>query len=205
MSLPTHITHYFEAEYGPFLNICDLLDDEVARLVEREKDADTAFNRYAMGEEFLSWRRSADDLLIRKYSEKFGFRPQNRPFFAVLGDFDRTMTMFRHGRRVSLEVSDFSAEEVTFMYPDHAHLTTLYGADVPHLFYQPHHLPDEEFWGQLYTYEELRADYESSRIAESIEEHLQRDGWAGCYVEAHMWCRDRRTTGSDCEPDHTAT
>ena len=83
------------------------------------------------------------------------------------------------------------------MYPDHAHLTTLYGADVPHLFYQPHHLPDEVFWGQLYTYEELSADYVSSRIAESIEEHLARDGWAGCYVEAHIWCRDRRTIGSE--------
>ena len=194
MPLPTYITHYFEAEYGPFLNLCDLQDEEVATLVEREKHAKTAFNRFAMGEEFLAWRRSADDLLIRKYSEKFGFRPRHRPFFAVLGDFDRTMTMFRQGRRVRLELSEFSEEEVTFMYPDHAHLTTLYGADVPHLFYQPHHLPDKDFWGQLYTYEELCADHESSGIAESIAEHRERDGWAGCYVEAHIWCRDRRTT-----------
>ena len=125
MSLPTHISHYFEAEHGPFLNICDLRDDEVATLTEREKDADTAFNRFAMGDEFLSWRRSADDLLIRKYAEKFGFRPEHRPFFAVLGDFDKTMTMFRHGRRVQLELSEFSEKEVTFMYPDHSHLTTL--------------------------------------------------------------------------------
>jgi len=197
LSLPTHISHYFEAEYGPFLNICDLQDDEVATLIEREKDADTAFNRFAMGEEFFSWRRSADDLLIRKYAEKFGFRPKRRPFFAILGDFDRTMTMFRDGRRLSLELSEFSEEEVTFMYPDHSHLTTLYGADVPHLFYQPHHMPDELFWGQLYTYQELCEDYQSSRIAESIEKHLERNGWAGCYVEAHIWCRDIRATGSE--------
>ena len=124
MPLPSHITHYFEAEYGPFLNICDLEDDQVAELVEREKNADTAFNRFAMGEEFLSWRKSADDLLIRAYSEKFGFRPEHRPFFATLGDFDKTMTMFRQGRSVKLELSNFTDEEVTFMYPDHAHLTT---------------------------------------------------------------------------------
>ena len=122
----------------------------MAKLIEREKDSDTAFNRFAMGEEFMLWRRSADDLLIRAYSEKFGFRPEHRPFFAVLGNFDKTMTMFRHGRRAKLELSEFAEEEVTFMYPDHSHLTTHYGADVPQLFYQPHHLPNERFWGQIF-------------------------------------------------------
>ncbi len=53
MSLPTYLTHYFEAEYGPFLNICDLGSEQVAKLVECESSADTAFNRFAMEEEFL--------------------------------------------------------------------------------------------------------------------------------------------------------
>lgn len=194
MILPSHISHYYEAEYGPFLNICDLGDHEVDELVEREKSAETAFNRFAMGKDFLRWRKSADDLLIRAYSEKFGFDPEHRPFFAVLGDFDKTMTMFRDGRKIQLDLGDFSEEEVTFMYPDHSQLTTHYGADVPYLFYQPHHLPEEKFWGQLYTYKELAADFKASRIGESIREHQQRDGWAGCYVEAHIWCRDKRTT-----------
>ena len=205
MSLPIHITHYFEAEYGPFLNICDLDDDGVTKLIESEKNSKTAFNRFAMGNDFLKWRRSADELLIRAYTEKFGFKPKHRPYFAVLGNFDKTLTMFREGRSLSIDVSEFTEDEITFMYPDHAHLTKHYGADVPHLFYQPHHLPGQIFWGQLYTYRELLAEYESSRIAEFIAKHIEKDGWAGCYVEAHIWCRDERTTlseqGGDAKTD----
>jgi hypothetical protein len=60
MGLPNYITHYFEAEHGPFQNICDLNDHEVEKLVHEEKNARTAFNRFAMGPDFLTWRREAD-------------------------------------------------------------------------------------------------------------------------------------------------
>jgi len=193
MKIPTFITHYFERDRGPFLNICDLPDDELKNLVADERESETAFNRFALGPDFIEWRLAADDLLIRAYQDKFGFLPIGRPYFAVLGEFDKTMTMFRQGDRIVLNLADFEDHEVTFMYPDHAHLTSYYGAEVPHLFYQPHHMPNERFLGQLYTFQELSADFESSRISELIEEHLQRDGWAGCYVEAQIWCRDHRT------------
>lgn len=193
MNIPTFITHYFERDRGPFLNICDLPNDELKNLVANERESETAFNRFALGPDFIEWRLAADDLLIRAYHDKFGFLPIGRPYFAVLGEFDKTLTMFRQGDRIVLNLADFEDHEVTFMYPDHAHLTSYYGAEVPHLFFQPHHMPNERFWGQLYTFQELSADFESSRISKWIEEHLQRDGWAGCYVEAQIWCRDHRT------------
>jgi hypothetical protein len=37
------------------------------------------------------------------YSEKFGIEPKIRPYFAVLGSFDRTMGMYRDGRSIQLE------------------------------------------------------------------------------------------------------
>jgi hypothetical protein len=80
-SLPGFLTHYFEADKGPFRNICDLPDQEI----EAEKHAGTAFNRFALGPNFFKIRRAADDLLIEKYTEKFGVKPQIRPYFAVLG------------------------------------------------------------------------------------------------------------------------
>lgn len=193
MEIPTFITHYFESDRGPFLNICDLPDSEVQRVIDEEKNSDTAFNRFALGSDFIKWRFAADDLLMRAYHDKFGFHPIGRPYFAVLGEFDKMLTMFRKGDRIVLNLADFEEHEVTFMYPDHSHLTSYYGAEVPHLFYQPHHMPNERFWGQLFTFQELSADFDSSRISELIEEHQQRDGWAGCYVEAHIWCRDQRT------------
>jgi len=199
LPLPTYITHYFEADYGPFLNLCDLEENEVSELFEREKDCPTAFNRFAMGEDFLRWRRSADDLLIRAYAEKFGIQPNNRPYFAVLGEFDKTLSMFRQGRKMRLELSDFAENEITFMYPDHSHLTQYYGAEVPHLFYQLHHFSDEPFLGRVYTYQEFVAEYHSSRISDFVAKHVEADGWAGCYVEAHLWCRDQRTASKRIE------
>ena len=45
--LPSFLTHYYEAERGPFKNVCDLSEAELDRLIAAEKDADTAFNRFA--------------------------------------------------------------------------------------------------------------------------------------------------------------
>lgn len=194
MELPTFITHYFEKDRGPFLNICDLPDDGLRRLAADEKDSETAFNRFALGPDFMKWRLAADNLLIGAYHEKFGFPPIGRPYFAVLGEFDKTLTMFRQGSRIVLNLSDFEDHEVTFMYPDHSHLTSFYGAEVPHLFYQLRDSPDNQgFRGQLFTFSELSSRFVDSGIAESIRSHQARDGWAGCYVEAQIWCRDHRT------------
>ncbi|MEK7951388.1 hypothetical protein [Luteolibacter soli] len=196
MGLPEYITHYFEADRGPFRNICDLSEEDARKLVSEEENATTAFNRFAMGPDFLAWRREADDLLIRAYSEKFGCVPEGRPYFAVLGSFDKTLTMFREGRKIEMEVSGFSEKELTFMYPDHAHLVTVYGADAPALFYQPPtDWSRESFWGRLFTLAELREEYSRLGIDRMIRAHEERDGWAGCYVEAQLWRRGLRGEG----------
>ena len=194
MKIPTFITHYFERDRGPFLNICDLPDDELKNLVADERESVTAFNRFALGPDFIEWRLAADDLLIRAYHDKFGFLPIGRPYFAVLGEFDKTLTMFRQGDRIVLNLADFEDHEVTFMYPDHSHLTSYYGAEAPHLFYQLRDTPENRgFRGQLFTFSELSSRIIDSGIADSINSHLARDGWVGCYVEAQIWCRDHRT------------
>lgn len=194
MSLPSHITHYFESDHGPFRNICDLDPQEADEIVRAERSARTGFNRFALGPEFLSWRREADDLLIRAYTEKFGHPPEGRPYFALLGSFDRTLTMFREGRKIAIDISDFSEHELTFMYPDHAHLVTFYGSNAPALFYQPP--PDwtrQSYWGRIFTIGELEQEYSTLGIDTMIQAHKERDGWAGCYVEAHIW---RRSLGN---------
>jgi len=194
MKLPDFVTHYFESDYGPYLNVCDLDEVALARLTTRERTADTAFNRFAMGPVFFEWRRAADDLLIRAYREKFGFAPAGRPFYALLGEFDKTLTMFREGRKMTLRIDDFSDHEMTFMYPDHAHLTSYYRSGAPDLFCQPSaetsHYP---FWGKLFTYQELCSAFGDLGLDSMIATHKAQDRWVGCYVEAHLWKRELRT------------
>jgi len=140
-----------------------------------------------MGDTFMKWRRSADDCLIRLYKERFGVTPAKRPFFALLGEFDKTLTMFRDGQKVRFDVSEFEEFEITFMYPDHSHLTKEYNQSVPHLFFQRRDLEGAHFWGKLYTYKELQENYVTDGIGHYIQRYLNADGWAGCYVEAHVW------------------
>ncbi|HEX4200828.1 MAG TPA: hypothetical protein VHY59_04870, partial [Chthoniobacterales bacterium] len=59
--IPSFLTHYYEAERGPFKNVCDLSDAELDHLIAAEKDAETAFNRFALGKDFFKIRRAADD------------------------------------------------------------------------------------------------------------------------------------------------
>jgi hypothetical protein len=192
--IPSFVTHYYEAERGPFKNVCDLTDGELEGLVLAEKDAGTAFNRFALGTDFFKIRRAADDLLIGKYTEKFGFAPSGRPFYAVLGEFDRTSSMYRNGRSVRIGLSRLSREQVTFMYPDHFALVWSKGLfpPPPVLFPPPCHYSYEPFHDLLFTYDELleavRLYVLDSRIARAKRLNL----WVSSYIEAHIWDPDIR-------------
>jgi hypothetical protein len=184
-TLPTFVTHYFEADKGPFRNICDLSDQEIETVIEAEKDADTAFNRFALGSDFFGIRRAADDLLIEKYKEKFRSKPKIRPYFAILGAFDRTLTMYRNGRSIQISISLFSPEHITFMYPDHFHFVWSKGLLQPEFPYCY-----ERFHDLLFTYADLPEAAEIYHFYERIADARRRGMWAGSYIEAHIWDPD---------------
>jgi hypothetical protein len=186
--LPSFLTHYYEAERGPFKNVCDLSDAELDRLIAAEKDADTAFNRFALGKDFFKIRRAADDLLIEKYAEKFGCKPLNRPFYAVLGEFDRTLSMYRDGRSVRIEVSQFSREQVTFMYPDHFVLvwSRKLFPPLPALF-GPCRYSYEPFHDRLFSYDELADAFIRYSLDARIASAKRQNLWVSSYIEAHIW------------------
>jgi hypothetical protein len=182
--LPSFLTHYYEAESGPFRNICDLSDEEVDRLIAAEKNADTAFNRFALGRDFFKIRRAADDLLIEKYTEKFGRAPEGRPFYAVLGEFDRTLSMYRDGRSVRIDVSIFSRALVWskgLFSPPSA------------LFPPPHFYSYEPFHDRLFTYGELPEAIRVYSLDSRIAKAKQVNMWVSSYIEAHIWDPDIRS------------
>jgi hypothetical protein len=186
--IPSVLTHYYEAERGPFKNVCDLSEEELDDLIAAEKGAKTAFNRFALGKDFFKIRRAADDLLIEKYVEKFGFRPGCRPFYAVLGEFDRTLSMYRDGRTIRLNVYEFSREEVTFMYPDHFVLVWSRGLyPPPSAWFGPHPYSHERFHDCLFTYDELPDAFLTHSLEERIVHAKQQNLWVSSYIEAHIW------------------
>jgi hypothetical protein len=182
------LTHYYEAERGPFKNVCDLTEEEIDHLISVEKDAETGFNRFALGRDFFKIRRTADDLLIERYGEKFGFSPLGRPFYAVLGEFDRTLSMYRLGRSIRLDMSRFSREQVTFMYPDHFVLVWSKGLyPPPRALFGSSTYSYEAIHDCLFTYDELPEAFVTYSLEDRITRAKRRDLWVSSYIEAHVW------------------
>ena len=202
MKLERHISHYFEREHGPFLSICDLDSAATESIIERERDAETGFNRFSFGTDFFDFRKLADDLLCELYSEKFGKEPERRPYYAVLGDADVVGGLYRDPHKLKIPLDYFSASEITFMCPDHFHLVGLRKMDVRRSFgYQPPKDYSEEeypYFGKLLTYHELETQLSELKIDEYLTENRRTNHWYR-YIEAQIWAdpRDMRSRFKD--------
>jgi hypothetical protein len=191
MDLPTQISHYFEREEGPFLNICDLDSDQRSRIVSREKDAETGFNRFSYGDEFFDFRLLADDLILELYESKFGKRPARRPFYGVLGNADVVGGLYRDPWKIRMPIDEFASHELTFMCPDHFHLVSfmkrsggkkMFGWQVPKDYCES----EFPFFGNLLTYQELHEGLQKLKIDQHLETQRKKNGWYR-YVEAQIW------------------
>ena len=182
--LSRFLTHYFEADKGPFRNICDLSDEQIELIIEAEKGAETAFNRFALGSDFFKLRRAADDLLVEKYAEKFGVKPRIRPF-RRFGSFRSNHEHVSRWQKHSDQNLLLSPEHVTFMYPDHFHLAWSKGLFLPEVPYSC-----EPFHDLLLTYAELPVAIRTYHLDARIEEAKRRGMWTHSYIEAHIWDPD---------------
>ena len=114
--------------------------------------------------------------------------PAGRPFYAVLGEFDRTLSMYRDGRSVRLNMSRFSREQVTFMYPDHFVLVWSKG-----LYPPPPALSGASIYAYesvhdcLFTYDELPEAFRTYFFDSRIALAKRKDLWVSSYIEAHIW------------------
>lgn len=191
MEFASHVSHYFEKEAGPLLSICDLAPEQRRAIIDREKDAETGFNRFSYGEEFFDFRLLADDLLLDLYEGKFGRRPERRPFYGVLGDADVVGGLFRDPHKMRIPVEAFGEGELTFMCPDHFHLVSLmkrdgggrmFGYQIPNDYSEEAY----PYFGKLMTYEELVEGFEALKIDRHLMKEMESNGWYR-YVEAQIW------------------
>lgn len=191
---PSYLTHYFEQSAGPFQNICDLSEEEIDQIREMELESEIQYSRFKIWPRFIESRRAADDLLVDLYCQKFNKTSAPRPVYAVLGDFHRIPGLFANPGKIRIEIADLKEDELTFIYPDHAHLIQYFNHSAPPFGaalpkdYDPESMP---YYGQLFTCEELRVKHIEFGIKEMIDAHLRHpDSFVYSYVEAHIWTRD---------------
>jgi hypothetical protein len=191
MELPVRVSHYFEKEYGSLLNICDLDSHQRSQIIHREKNAETGFNRFSLGDEFFDFRLLADDLLLDLYEQKFGVRPERRPFYGVLGDADVVGGLYRDPYKIQIPIEAFDLGELTFMCPDHFHLVSfmnrgcsrkMFGLQLPEDYSESEY----PYFGKLLTYEELVEDFHELKVDQHLDREIGENGWYR-YVEAQIW------------------
>ncbi|NBB81083.1 MAG: hypothetical protein GVY36_16860 [Verrucomicrobia bacterium] len=191
MEIPAYITHYFEKDAGPLLNICDLDPQQRSEIIRREKNANTGFNRFSLGEEFFDFRLLADDLLLELYESKFGEKSARRPFYGVLGDADVVGGLYRDPYKIRIPITEFGPEDLTFMCPDHFHLVSFlkrngdkkaFGYQLPKDFSESRY----PYFGKLMTFEELVDGFRKLGIYQFLERQKAENNWYR-YVEAQIW------------------
>lgn len=196
MDFPTHISHYFEKEVGPLMSICELEPQERNQIIDREKTAQTGFNRFAFGEEFFDFRLRADDLLLELYERKFGQRPERRPFYGVLGNADVVGGLYRDPYKLRISIDEFGPGELTFMCPDHFHLvswmergegTRMFGVQLPKDYTESEY----PYFGKLMTYKELVDGFVELKVDQHLERERKNNGWYR-YIEAQIWSEPDR-------------
>lgn len=192
--IPTYVTHYYESEYGPFRNICDLSETEWGPLIEREQNSGTEFNRFDIGKEFFRSRCEADDILIRLYEDKFEQKSSMRPSYATLGSFERTNGMYRVPLKIEIPLSLFEENEITFIYEDHSHLGWMIGSQAA-----PDWFKEREYHTTLFSQSELKEAFRQYGFGARIKSARENNRWVSSYIEAHIWT-DLDTLNSRSQP-----
>ena len=119
--------------------------------------------------------------------------PCGRPFYAVLGEFDRTLSMYRDGRSIRLDISRLSREQVTFMYPDHFVLVWSSGLyPPPPALFGCHTYSHEAVHDCLFTSDELPEAFRIYSLDDRIATAKRKGLWVSSYIEAHIWDPDIR-------------
>jgi hypothetical protein len=199
MEIPFYVTHYFEKDAGPFLNICDLDAEQRRKIIQHEKNANTGFNRFSLGEEFFEFRVLADNLLLELYEAKFGQKPARRPFYGVLGDADVVGGLYRDPYKIKVPTNEFGHGELTFMCPDHFHLvsfmnrnsgTKVFGCQLPEDFSKSEY----PYFGKLMTYEELVLGFQKLQLNQYLKRAVEKNSWYR-YIEAQIWSEPESLLG----------
>jgi len=165
--------HYYELKIGPFVNLSDLPLDEAERVQSCIK-SEGAVLANKRGEDYLVVRREIENKVRSLFIGKGGRPERQKPHYMTLGACDWMLDCFVEGRVLSIPLSAFSKEVISFTYGD------TFPAMRAH--------DNKPYRGIVYTLGE---------IAEIIElyglpQNWNADGSKGPdrYIEAQIWTDD---------------
>ena len=167
--LPDFLSHYYEADTGPFRSLSALSEADAASLLARLRE-ESVFAGKRDGD-YIARRHRAEASVRAAFSAKGGRPARLHPHYMILGACPWVRTWYRDGRELRIPLDAFPADCVSFTYGD----------TFPAMFYEdgkPHRK-------QVYTLAELPALVATYGLPQA----WNPDGRHGPdrYIEAQVW------------------
>ena len=177
-----HLYHYFEKSCGPFRSITAIPFEEAAA-IQRAKKARDPRSVNPNIEWFLN-RRYEMERLVRDRFVAIGGKPiRAAPIYCTLGSNEGMKTWFHDPAWVKIPVGEIDLNAVSFAYGD------------TFAVFNPALDTGEEYWGQVYRYDEIVKLIDKYGLPEDPE-YDSRNGIYPKgkpinhylkYIEAHVW------------------
>lgn len=169
-SVPTILSHYYEAANGPFRSLSDLPRDEAERVlaVIRQSGAGFASQRQ---DDYLAVREEVETRVRQLFIAKGGVPKRQRPHSMVLGESAWIKQWYAEGCELQIPLAHFPPQIVSFTYGD--------------IFPAMRYHDGKPYRGQVYTLGELHALIQQY----GLPQEWNADGHLGPerYIEAQIW------------------
>jgi hypothetical protein len=168
--LPDFLSHYYEAQIGPFVNLSDLpLSEGESRLEQIRRSGQTFASRRSA--DYLIIRRDLEERVRASFIQKGGQPKRERPHYMILGACPWVLNWYQDGKELRLPLEKFPSKIVSFTYGD----------TFPAMRYDD----DKPYRGRVYRLEELPALVQQFGLPQT----WNPDGNLGPdrYIEAQIW------------------
>lgn len=109
--------HYYEFRIGPFVNLSDLSIEEAEKVQSGIKREGAVFAG-KRGSDYLIVRRALEDRVRCLFISKGGRPARERPHYMTLGACPWMLDWYVDGRELSISLSTFVKEVISFTYGD---------------------------------------------------------------------------------------
>lgn len=185
--IPDFITHYHVAGRRPFLNLSDLDEASLDKvLTALQTTAESSVSERRFGPRYMKLRHATEDVLRTRFIERGGRPTRTSPHYFVLGESAWFGGLYRYAAEVRVRLNDLPTEQVSVTYPDSVTsmgLLAEFGIEVAP---RPYH-------GNVYRVEEIgdlieRYGLPRTGKPDTYEGHQFED--FDHYVEVQVWSDD---------------
>lgn len=175
-----YLYHYYEKTRPPFLTITTLPINEAKKILTKLNTGLPDIDY------FLSRRYEMEKIVRDRFIEKGGTPVNTAPVYFTLGENKNMETWFDNVACIKIPVEEFDLNQVSFTYGD------MFPVLNPKLN------TGEEWWGQVYRYEEILDLINKYGYPEDPPYHMRKKQFPKDkpirnylkYVEAHVWSND---------------